>query len=269
MNTFGVSPQLGGEVDAAGSPRAHRLSRGYLFDRPEAKAASGRPRRSPGADGRWRSPRMLASTGTAEFLALIRLPTSCSPTRRDHLLYQTKCSTGARHAGRHQALAAPTRHRRGSVIPSEGKSTAIARRAGRQRAADTTGAAMLYAAGFLFGIATSKGSSRPPAARSLAGLRSFPTGARPEIKPGIRQRSRGCSAVGASARPSPSLYHCGCAPDTVVRPHVQPRGLPGPNLCMVGAVGLSTASTGCACWPRVKSAAAPRFRSCGWGPCAG
>ena len=187
MNTFlGVSPQLGGgEVDAELIRLgAHRLSRGLSVrpargqgrvpaggrDRRQGRAAGGAepvrcllrrppPGRVPGADPRSAS-------------------TSCSPTRR-RSPRSTRPARSTRRRERAQAdtkLAALTRSEKGSVILSEGKSIAIPA-APVAKVVDTTGAGDLYAAGFLFGVATGA-TSRPPAASAAwRRPRSSPTSA--------------------------------------------------------------------------------------------
>jgi sugar/nucleoside kinase (ribokinase family) len=162
MNTFlGVSPHLGnGEVDAALVRSARILYlEGYLFDRPDAKAAF-----REAADIAAKAGRQVALTLSdpfcvdrhrAEFLDLVRKSVDILFANEAEImsLYETASfEDAAERAQADTRLAALTRSEKGSVILSSGKAIEIAA-APVDEVVDTTGAGDLYAAGFLFGVA--------------------------------------------------------------------------------------------------------------------
>jgi sugar/nucleoside kinase (ribokinase family) len=192
MNTFlGVSPQLGGgEVDAGliASARIVYLE-GYLFDRPEAKAAFRQAAEIAAQAGRQvalsLSDPFCVDRHRPEFLELIRTSVDILFANEAEVtsLYQTgSFEEAANRAQGDTRLAALTRSEQGSVILSQGKSIAIPA-APVAEVVDTTGAGDLYAAGFLFGIASGRSLEVAGRLGSLAAAEIIShIGARPESK---------------------------------------------------------------------------------------
>ena len=190
MNTFlGVSPQLGsGEVDA-GLVRSARILylEGYLFDRPDAKAAFRQAAAIAAKAGR-----QVALTLSDPFCVDRHRPsslswcenpwTSCSPTRRrSPRSTRTSFDEAAGHAEADTRLAALTRSEKGSVILSAGKAIEIPA-APVDKVVDTTGAGDLYAAGFLFGVARDMPLETAGRLGSLAAAEVIShVGARPQV----------------------------------------------------------------------------------------
>jgi sugar/nucleoside kinase (ribokinase family) len=204
MNTFlGVSPQLGGgEVDAdlVASARIVYLE-GYLFDRPEAKAAFRQAANIAAKAGRQvalsLSDSFCVDRHRAEFLDLIRSSIDILFANEAEItsLYETKSfDEAARRAAADTKLAALTRSEKGSVILGGGKSIAIPA-ASVAKVVDTTGAGDLYAAGFLFGIATGRDLETSGRLGSLAAAEIIShIGARPETKLQDLARAKGLLA---------------------------------------------------------------------------
>lgn len=165
MNTFlGVSPELTQtdvDADLIGASRIVYLE-GYLFDRPEAKAAFRRAADIADHAGRdvalTLSDSFCVDRHRSEFLDLIRTRVDILFANESEItaLYQTKSFDEAARLARADApVAVLTRSAKGSVIFSEDKATTVP--ADRvANVVDTTGAGDLYAAGFLFGYASGK-----------------------------------------------------------------------------------------------------------------
>ncbi|HEY7551612.1 MAG TPA: adenosine kinase [Hyphomicrobiaceae bacterium] len=204
MNTFlGVSPQLGnGEVDAELIRSARILYlEGYLFDRPEAKAAF-----RQAADIAAKAGRQVALTLSdpfcvdrhrAEFLELVRRSVDILFANEAEVtsLYETASfEAAAQRARADTRLAALTRSEKGSVILSGGEAVEVPA-APVEEVADTTGAGDLYAAGFLFAVA--RGMALETAGRlgSLAAAEVIShVGARPQVPLAELARKQGLLA---------------------------------------------------------------------------
>ena len=204
MNTFlGVSPQLGGgEVDAEliASARIVYLE-GYLFDRPEAKAAFRQAASIAAKAGRQvalsLSDPFCVDRHRAEFLDLIRNSVDILFANEAEVLslYQTAAfDEAARPAQADTKLAALTRSEKGSVILGGGKSIAMPA-APVAKVVDTTGAGDLYAAGFLYGVATGRDLETAGRLGSLAAAEIIShIGARPEVSLRELARAKGLVA---------------------------------------------------------------------------
>src|SRR5262245_15514411 len=192
MNTFlGVSPRLdSGEVSAEliRSARIVYLE-GYLFDRPEAKAAFRQVAEIAAKAGRQvalsLSDPFCVDRHRPEFLELIRANVDILFANEAEITSLYRANTfdeAARRAQGDTKLAALTRSEKGSVILSDGKAVAIPA-APVSRVVDTTGAGDLYAAGFLIGIATGRALEVAGHLGSLAAAEVIShIGARPESK---------------------------------------------------------------------------------------
>jgi len=204
MHTFlGVSPRLGGgEVHPAlvASARIVYLE-GYLFDRPEAKAAFRQAADIAAKAGRQvalsLSDAFCVDRHRAEFQALIRSSVDILFANEAEItsLYQTRSFEEA--AGRARAdtrLAALTRSEKGSLILGEGRAITVPADP-VSKVVDTTGAGDLYAAGFLFGIAAGRDLEAAGRLGSLAAAEIIShIGARPETKLADLARAKGLIA---------------------------------------------------------------------------
>lgn len=165
MNTFlGVSPELNGSEVDADLVRAARVVylEGYLFDRPEAKAAFRKAAEIAKSAGRQvaltLSDSFCVERHRAEFLELIKSQIDILFANESEItaLYKTSSfDEAARMAKSQTKLAVITRSAKGSVILSGDKAITIATEPVKQ-VIDTTGAGDLYAAGFLYGYTSDK-----------------------------------------------------------------------------------------------------------------
>ncbi len=190
MNTFlGVSPLLNqGEVDAKLIEAGSILYlEGYLFDRPEAKAAFRQAANIAVKAGRQvalsLSDSFCVERHRAEFLEFIRGQVDILIANESEItaLYQTKNFDDAARRVRVDAkLVVVTRSGKGSVVFADTKATTIAPQPVRA-VVDTTGAGDLYAAGFLFGLSAGKSLEICGRLGSLAASEAIShMGARPE-----------------------------------------------------------------------------------------
>lgn len=201
MNTFlGVSPQLDhGEVDEVliTSGRIIYLE-GYLFDMPAAKAAFRQAAQIAKKAGRQvalsLSDSFCVDRHRAEFKALIKDSVDILFANETEItsLYETASfDEAARKAMADTKLAALTRSEKGSVILSAGKAITIPCDP-VAKVVDTTGAGDLYAAGFLYGVASGRDLETAGKLGSLAAAEIIGhIGARPEQKLADLARSRG------------------------------------------------------------------------------
>jgi sugar/nucleoside kinase (ribokinase family) len=201
MSTFlGVSPELNqGEVDPALVRSAKIVYlEGYLFDRPEAKDAF-RQAAEIAANAGCKvalslSDSFCVARHRAEFRELIRSRVDILLANEHEVtsLYQTSSfDEAARRVQDDTDLAVLTRSARGSVILADGRAVTIPAEP-VSAVVDATGAGDLYAAGFLFGLAT--GCELETAGRlgSLAAAEIIShIGARPQTPLAALARSRG------------------------------------------------------------------------------
>lgn len=191
MNTYlGISTQLdAAQVD----PKLIQDSgivylEGYLFDRPDAKAAFREAVKIANAAGRrvalTLSDGFCVDRHRAEFLDLIRSGIDILFANESEItsLYETQdFDQAARRAAVDTKLAALTRSDKGSVILSGGESISIPVSPVAQ-VVDSTGAGDLYAAGFLYGLSQGFDLARSGRLASLAAAEIIShVGARPAV----------------------------------------------------------------------------------------
>lgn len=201
MNTYlGCSTELdGGLIDAELVRKAQFVYlEGYLFDRPDAKAAFRRAVEIAKANRRRvalsLSDSFCVDRHRIELLKLIRSGSVMVFANECELksLYQTNAFPEAlRKIGHDTPLAVVTRSDKGSIIVNRGINLPIAPEH-VSKVVDATGAGDLYAAGLLFGLA--RGFSFEMAGR-LASFAASETitqfGARPEVRLGHLAQMRG------------------------------------------------------------------------------
>jgi sugar/nucleoside kinase (ribokinase family) len=190
MNTFlGAAAELGTAEIVAPPIEAAAITylEGYLFDRPEAKAAFHKA-----ADIARRAGRRVAlslSDGfcverhRADFLALIRskIDIVIANTQEIEALYQTAVEDACRRIAGDARLSVVTRSEKGSVL-LRGVERIEVPAAPIARLVDTTGAGDLYAAGFLLGQARGLDLRTSGELGSLAAAEVIQhLGARPEV----------------------------------------------------------------------------------------
>jgi sugar/nucleoside kinase (ribokinase family) len=177
MNTFlGISTNLDqGEIDAnLISAAAIIYLEGYLFDRPEAKAAFQQAVKIAKTAGRkvalTLSDSFCVDRHRADFIDLIRDGVDILFANESEItsLYETSdFELAAANAARDAQLAVLTRSEKGSVILSEGHRLEIPAET-VQTLVDSTGAGDLYAAGFLYGLSANLGLEAAGQLGSLA-----------------------------------------------------------------------------------------------------
>lgn len=201
MNTFlGISTELdGGEVDAETIAAASVVYlEGYLFDRPEAKAAFREATRIARASGRrvalTLSDSFCVDRHRAEFLDFIRSGVDIVFANESEItsLYETKSfDEAAAKAAGSIGLAVLTRSAKGGVIFSNGEGLPVPA-VPVAKVVDATGAGDLYAAGFLFGLTAGRDLETCGKLGALAASEIIShVGARPETKLSELARSRG------------------------------------------------------------------------------
>lgn len=201
MNTFlGVSPELDhGEVDAAMIENANILYlEGYLFDRPEAKAAF-RTAATIAAASNTRvaltlSDGFCVDRHRDEFLALIRDGIDILFANEEEIiaLYETgSFDQAVENIRQDTRFAALTRSAKGSLILSDGQAIAVPVEP-VESVVDTTGAGDLYAAGVLHGLANSLDLETAGKLGSIAAAEIIShMGARPQANLADLAKSRG------------------------------------------------------------------------------
>ncbi|MGD9668699.1 MAG: adenosine kinase [Hyphomicrobiaceae bacterium] len=204
MNTFlGISTDLDqGEIDASLiASTAIVYLEGYLFDRPEAKAAFRQAVKIAKTAGRQvaltLSDSFCVDRHRAEFVDLIRNGVDILFANESEItsLYETSdFELAAQNAARDARLAALTRSEKGSVILSEGHRLEVPVEP-VETLVDSTGAGDLYAAGFLFGLTTGLGLETAARLGSLAAAEVIShMGARPNAP--LHQLARARNLIG-------------------------------------------------------------------------
>ncbi|HKZ95605.1 MAG TPA: adenosine kinase [Hyphomicrobiaceae bacterium] len=200
MNTFlGISTDLDhGEVDPNLIAAASIVYlEGYLFDRPEAKAAFRQAVSIAASAGRTvaltLSDSFCVNRHRAEFLELIRSGIGILFANESEItaLYETTSFDEAlRRAAADTELAVLTRSEKGSVIVAKGETTVVPIES--VKVVDTTGAGDLYAAGFLYGLSHGRDMAAAGRLGSFAAAEIIGhIGARPEARLAHLARMRG------------------------------------------------------------------------------
>jgi sugar/nucleoside kinase (ribokinase family) len=192
MNTFlGVSPQLSAEEIDANLIRSARIVylEGYLFDRPEAKAAFRTAAKIAVDAGRQvalsLSDSFCVNRHRLEFLELIRSTVDILIANESEItaLYETASfAEAAYRVGTDTKLAVLTRSEKGSVILCAKQPPITISALPVAKVVDTTGAGDLYAAGLLFGISNGLDLAKAGRLGSLAAAEIIgQIGARPGV----------------------------------------------------------------------------------------
>ena len=201
MNTFlGISTELDrGEVDATLIAQSAVIYlEGYLFDRPEAKAAFFQATALAKKSGRkvalTLSDSFCVDRHRAEFLELIRSGVDIVFANESEVtsLYETtNFDQAAARIAADTKLAVLTRSASGSLILSDGQAHTI-QVDPVSAVVDTTGAGDLYAAGFLYGLTNGRDLATSGRLGSLAAAEIIShIGARPAQSLADLARSRG------------------------------------------------------------------------------
>jgi sugar/nucleoside kinase (ribokinase family) len=201
MNTYlGISTDLDhGEVrDDMIAQSSIVYLEGYLFDRPEAKAAFRQAATIAKRAGRrvalTLSDGFCVDRHRDEFLALIRDDVDILFANESEItaLYETTSfDDAAARAARDTDLAALTRSAKGSLILSQGQAISVPIEP-VAKVVDTTGAGDLYAAGFLYGLAAGLPLETAGRLGSIAAAEIIShIGARPEARLDALARTRG------------------------------------------------------------------------------
>ena len=203
MNTYlGISTDIdNGEVD----PDAIKAAKivyleGYLFDRPDAKAAFGEAVEIAKAAGRKvalsLSDGFCVDRHRSEFLELIHYGVDILFANEEEItsLYETTdFEEAAKKIASATELAALTRGAKGSLVVSKGERIEIPVEP-IEELVDTTGAGDLYAAGFLYGVAAGKDLATAGRLGSIAAAEIIShMGARPQTKLAELAQQKGVS----------------------------------------------------------------------------